>query len=455
VNQSVTHRSRPPRPLRTTRSFALLALIAAAALVGAACGNSDSSGDGSTTTAASAPKTSALDQTNVPVDQPGVTPTEIRVGGVASVTNPLGGKYGDTFVGAKAYFDKINSEGGIYGRQLQLIAERDDKIANNKAEVEALLTQDNVFAILPIATLLFGGADAAAASGTPTFGWTINPEWEGTAEQPKANLFGQAGSFLCLGCVQPQVPWAAKEAGATTAGILAYAVPQSSQCADGWEKSFQEYTDAGVNVGFKDSSLSYGTTDFSVQVSKMKDAGVDFIITCIDNTGVVNLAKELKKQGVDATQFLPNAYDQELLDEFGDLFEGSVATVSFIPLEVEDKPQGMQDYLEWIEKAGATPNENSVVGWLNAALLVEGLRQAGPEFTQQKVIDAINADVNWTADGFLSGVDWTLAHSEREPISCTSIVKVESSKFVPQIGPDGKPFVCFDTTTKSLDLVTQ
>ncbi len=435
------------------RALATGALLATLALVAGACGNSESTG-GSTTTAAPS-ETATLDQTNVPVDQPGVSATEIRVGGVASVTNPLGGKYGDAFLGAKAYFEKINSEGGIYGRQLQLVAERDDKLANNTAEIEALLQQDDVFAILPIATLLFSGSETLVNSGVPAFGWTINPEWQGTEEQPKANLFGQAGSFLCLGCVQPQVPWAAKQAGATKAGVLGYAVPQSSQCADGWEKSFQEYPEAGVEVAFKDSSLSYGTTDFSVQVSKMKDAGVDFVITCIDTTGVVNLAKELKKQGVDAVQFLPNAYDQELLDEFGDLFEGSYASVSFIPLEVTDQPQGMRDYLQWIQEVGGTPGENSIVGWLNAALLVEGLRQAGPEFTQQKVIDAINADTNWTADGFITGVDWTRAHNRRDDVTCTPIVKVEASRFVPQTGADGKPFVCFDIPSKSLDLVTQ
>ncbi len=442
------HRSSP------LRSLAVTAVLATAALLAGACGNSESSG-GSTTTSASSPETSALDQTNVPVDQPGVTDTEIRVGGVASVTNPLGGKYGDTFLGARAYFEKVNSEGGIYGRELNLVAERDDKLANNAAEIEALLQQDDVFAILPIATLLFSGADKLVESGVPAFGWTINPEWQGTPEEPKSNLFGQNGSYLCLGCVQPQVPWAAKQAGATKAGVLGYAVPQSSQCADGWEKSFQEYPDAGVEVAFKDSALSYGTTDFSVQVSKMKEAGVDFVVTCIDNTGVVNLAKELKKQGVEAVQFLPNAYDQELLDEFGDLFEGSFASVSFIPLEVEDKPQGMQDYLEWIEQVGGTPNENSIVGWLNAALLVEGLRQAGPEFTQQKVIDAINADTNWTADGFLTGVDWTKSHNQRADVNCTPIVKVENSAFVPQTGADGRPYVCFDIPSGSLEPITR
>ena len=62
------------------------------------------------------------------VDQPGVTPTEIKVGGVASKTNPLGGKYGDSFNGVKAYFDYVNDKGGIYGRELKLTAERDDQL---------------------------------------------------------------------------------------------------------------------------------------------------------------------------------------------------------------------------------------------------------------------------------------------------------------------------------------
>ncbi len=36
---------------------------------------------------------SAPSQQFPPVDQPGVSQTEIRVGGVASKTNPLGGEY--------------------------------------------------------------------------------------------------------------------------------------------------------------------------------------------------------------------------------------------------------------------------------------------------------------------------------------------------------------------------
>ncbi len=429
-------------------ALAAAAVLAAVALV-PACGNSssNSSGGGSSTTAGGAAKPSA---------EPGVTDTEIRVGGVASVTNPLGGKYDQAFDGVKAYFDMVNSEGGVNGRQLKLVSERDDKVASNKDEVRGLLEQDNVFAVLPVATLLFTGADELVAAGVPTFGWTINPEWQGSADNPKANLFGQAGSYLCLGCEQPAVPYIAKEAGKSKVGLLGYAVPQSSQCVDGYDKSFTKYGDeAGASVVFKDSSLSYGTTDFSVQVAKMKDAGVDMVVTCIDTNGVVGLAKELKKQDVKAIQYLPNAYDQELLDEYGDLFEGSYLYTSFLPLESDEPSQGMKDYRKWIEKAGGEVGENSLVGWLNAALFVEGLRKAGPDFTRQKVIDAINSETDWTADGLLSGVDWTESHTQRTNISCSATLKVVDSKFQPVEGPGGTPFVCFDLASGTLEAVRQ
>ena len=50
------------------------------------------------------------------VNEPGVTSDSIRVSGVASTTNSLGGQYGTAFDGVQAYFNMINRQGGIYGR---------------------------------------------------------------------------------------------------------------------------------------------------------------------------------------------------------------------------------------------------------------------------------------------------------------------------------------------------
>ena len=438
------------RPIhRFSRLTCVIAFVALAVGV-AACGNSpgksaqpdSTSGDAST------------GGSQVAVDAPGVTATEIRVGGVASTTNPLGGLEGDAFNGVRAYFDKINDEGGIYGRKLVLAAERDDKLANNKAEVQGLLTQDNVFAVLPVATLLFTGADLLVQEKVPTFGWNINGEWSGTPTDPRSNLFGQAGSYICFTCASPVLPWLLGQAGRHKVGLLAYAVPQSADCADGTTNSFEKYgamTDS--SVAFTDKSLAYGTADLSVQVSKMKDAGVDFVATCMDTNGVITLAKEMKKQGLDAVQSLPNGYDHQLLSEYGDLFQGSYVRTDFAQFELEDKPQGLQDYLAAMNKLGKEPTENSTVGWLNANLFVEGLKAAGPNFSRQSLIDAINKMTDYNADGMLAGVDWTTAHTQDQSTTrfCQFFSKIEDSTFKMDFSQPGKPFVCAVVNGDTID----
>jgi branched-chain amino acid transport system substrate-binding protein len=432
--------------VRNTRWQAVLALAMVFAVVAAACGNSKAKTVGTSTTVKDGgPSVTAAPGKHVAVSAPGVTDKEIRVGGVASVHNPLGGKYGDIFAGTKAYFDMVNNAGGIYGRKLVLAAQRDDNTSNNKVQVQGLLSQDHVFAVLPIATLLFTGAQTLVDQRVPTFGWTINPEWEGSAKQPKSNLFGQAGSFLCFDCASPGLPWLAKRIGAHKIGVLAYTVSESAKCADGVKNSFDKYGAASdAKLAFIDKSLSFGTTDLSVQVSKMKKAGVDLVTTCMDTNGVVTLAKEMKKQQVKAVQYLPNAYDHDFLDEFGDLFEGSYVRTNFVQWEAKDKPKGLQTYLSAMDRAGLKPSENSIAGWLNADLFVAGLRGAGPAFSRQKVIDAINKMTNYTADGLLDGVDWTRQHTQlhKPGEACQFLSVIHDSKFDISLSKPGKPFVC-------------
>jgi branched-chain amino acid transport system substrate-binding protein len=431
--------------VRTRRNPWAAALVVC--LAAAACGNSSGSGGGSS---GGSDQSAGSDGDVDAVDAPGVTDTEIRVGGVASVTNPLDGKFGDAFDGVDAYFQMVNEEGGIHGRELTLVARHDDQVANNDAAVQALLTQDDVFAVLPVASLLFTGADELVEAGMPTFGWTLNPEWQGTPDDPRENLFGQAGSFLCFGCPGPLTPYVAGQMDASRIGLLAYNVPQSADCATGIERSFERYQEPGsAVVAFSDKSLTYGVTDLSVQVSRMKDEGVDLVMTCMDLQGVVTLAREMKRQSLDAVQYLVNAYDHEVLAEFGDLFQGSYVLTFFAPFEVEDPPDGLETYLEWMDRTGTEPTENSMNGWLNAALFVEGLREAGPNFSQEKVVDAINEMTDWDADGLLGGVDWTRAHTKQPP-RCIALSRIEGEEFVPVPGEPGKPFVCLDEDSEGI-----
>jgi branched-chain amino acid transport system substrate-binding protein len=378
-----------------------------------------------------------------PVNQPGVTQTEINVGGVVSKTNPLGGDYSSAFDGVQAYFNMVNAskDKGIYGRKLNLSSKRDDQVGMNRQEVQGLVSEDNVFAVLPVSVLLFTGADVLGQSGIPTFGWNINAEWGSEQAPGPPNLFGEKGSYLCFSCPSQTVPWLAQKLKKKKVGLLAYQVPQSADCAKGVQATFDKYSSAKVE--FVDTSLAFGVTDLSSDVSQMKDKGVDLVTTCMDNNGTLTLAKEMKKQGMDAVQYLPNAYNQKFISENAPFFQGSYALTFFTPFEVKQKPKGLKDFQKWMKKGGFEQNENAMAGWINADQFVTGLKDAGPDFTRQKVVDAINAEKNFTAHGLLAGIDWSVSHQAEQPEGCTVLSKIDNGKFVPSFGEPGKPFVCF------------
>ena len=421
----------------------IAAILIGFVMIAAACGNSkgttaqgDNGGGGSGGTASNG---------QVAVDAPGVTATEIRVGGIASVTNPLGGNYGDIFKGVQAYFDMVNSKGGIYGRKLVLAAQVDDHVSNNQQAVTQLLTQDNVFAVMPVAVLLFSGADTLVRQNVPTFGWTINPEWGGTKANPKLNMFGESGSYLGFTDASPVLPYLAQKTNRHKVGVLAYTVAQSAQCAEGVKNSFEKYgKDADAQVVYEDKSIAFGVASLAPQVSKMKQAGVDLVTTCMDTNGVVTLAKEMKKQSLDAIQYLPDAYDHTFVKTYGDLFEGSIVRTDFTQWELpkDQQPAGLGNYLSWISKQNTNPSEDSMNGWLNADLFVNGLKAAGPDFSRQKLIDAINKMTAYKADGLLQGVNWTVAHTGTDGTFCQFLSTIKNSAYVTDYSQPGKPFIC-------------
>jgi ABC-type branched-subunit amino acid transport system substrate-binding protein len=425
-----------------------IVLFAVLAVVAVACGNSSTTGGStasSSTGGATGGTVAAADLSkNVKVDAVGVTDTEILVGGVASKTNPLGGNYGEAFKGAQAYFDMVNDKGGIYGRKIKVVKNRDDQVVNNQAEVQGLISQDKVFAVVPVATLVFSGAELLTAEKVPTFGWNINPEFS-----PGPNLFGEKGSSICFDCARSSIPWVAKQVGAKKVGILGYGISdQSKQCAKGDEASFKKYPVA--EVAYMDSEVPFGETNLSVQVQKMKAAGVDFVVTCMDTNGVTTLAKEMQKQGLAATQFLQNAYDPDFIDKFGDLFQKSIVGAGAAPFEMAAPPPGLQNYLTWIKKAGGTPSEVSMAGWLAADLFVTGLKAAGPEFSRQKVIDALNQMTNWNAEGASPGVDWTRSHDGSGDTTCTAFLQIRGKEYVQVYNEPGKAFTCLPNLPDTL-----
>ncbi len=382
------------------------------------------------------------------VDQPGVTADEIRVSGVTSTTNPLGGLYGTAFDGVQAYFDMINDQGGLYGRKLVIVKRHDDQLSQNAREVEAILDQDNVFAVLPVATIAsFSGAQKLADAKMPTFGWGINDEWSGPP-----NFFGHLGA-LCNGseCPGVGVPWLAKKLGKHKLGILGYNVPSSADCIDGLKASFDKYgKSADAKIVYATKALSFGVTDLSTDVKNMVDKGVDLITTCMDTNGVLTLAKEMRQQGLQAPQYLPNGYDQEFMKKNGGFFQGSIVISQVAPIETKPQFPALKNYVKWMKKQSKPLTENAEIGWVNADNFVTGLKMAGPNLSQQAVVDKLNTLTDYDASGMLAPIDWTKQHTDKHyPRSCTAYLKVDNSKLKPVWGKPGKPFLCWGDTDKT------
>jgi ABC-type branched-subunit amino acid transport system substrate-binding protein len=454
------------RPGSRPRALRLLALFAVLALLAAACGNSGDDSDGAAdepgTTEAPTDDTDAPDDTGAPgtttgdaddysefvsFEEEGVTDTEIRVGSIGSITNPIGTDHAAFNEGIELYFEKVNSEGGIWGRELRLVSTRDDQLGLNLQEAEALVSQDNVYAAF-IDVLLFTGWRVLADEGIPTFGWNINPEWAGPE-----NFFPNTGA-LCFGCIGRIVPWLAQQAGATTVGILAYGnSDQSKQCGQGNRLSFEEFGDdvGGIEVGFYDDALQFGQTDMSAQVSAMRSAGVDFITTCMDLNGVFTLANEMALQGLDATFHHPNMYNREFVAQNAALFDGDYVIPGFTAIEHEPRIPAVQ---EFVDAAGDDWVELTVQGWIAAKQFVDALKATGPEFTREALIETWNNQPEpYTADGWLAPIDWRIQHADPKanpdkaaPLTCANIVQIRDGGFVSVFTEGEKQWVCFDQT---------
>lgn len=379
----------------------------------------------------------------------GITDTEIRVGGVGGFSvNPVNLPYDEMVDGVKAYFAMVNAEGGVFGRKLKVVKMRDDASQSVKdlLQTRALVEEDGVFAVMPVATIGFAGARYLTKNGVPAFGYHISNDWENAP-----NLFGETGSATCFQCPDPTYPWLAKQLGAKRVGVIGYNVDIAQDCVAWQEKSYRKY---GIKTPYVNDVLAFGFTEasFAPDIEKMKQAKIDMLSTCMDSNGSLLIKQAMDAAGLKIPVQWGEGYNHDFLAQFGRELDGLHLSISEQPFEDPMPSEGMQSYREWMQKTGGNVHKISLAGWIVADLFVEGLKAIGKHPTRAKLINAINKIDDFTAHGITSGIDWTKAHHDTsEGEACRAFLKVENGQFVQEFAEPGKPFVCLDGNAKSLD----
>jgi len=95
----------------------------------------------------------------------GVSKSEILLGAAFPQTGPMSPHYQDFFAGANAYFDYMNSQGGIYGRKVRLILRDAGEPTQAVPANATLLMKDKVFALFNSSPLTSSHVAMTRASG--------------------------------------------------------------------------------------------------------------------------------------------------------------------------------------------------------------------------------------------------------------------------------------------------
>lgn len=239
--------------MRVSRGMLIGITVAVALALGlAACGNNGSSTGGSTV---------------------GITKTSVTLGTHQPLTGPAAPGYSEIAPASKAYFDYVNANGGINGRKIHLVIKDDGyNPANTVSVVHQLVLQKKVFGILdglgtPTHTKVLGFLnsekvpDLFVASGCLC--------WNNVKTQPET--FGWQPDYYIEGKIL------GKYVADHFKGMkIAYFLQNDDFGADGAKGLDTQIPKSQVVTRQK---YQPGVTDIAPQVSAMKGAGAQVVVS--------------------------------------------------------------------------------------------------------------------------------------------------------------------------------
>jgi len=388
---------------------------------------------------------------------PGITSTQVNLGAIVTQSGYGTADFPAYISGVQAYIAYVNSLGGVFKRHLNLKYVLDDQSSStqNITDAQQLVLTDKVFAVVGVSSIFFGGHAFLARSGTPTFGYVTDTSWASTSKLKQNNLFGDYGSILNYDSTVPDFAYVARKLNATKAALIAYGVPQSKNiCQPALNTLKSKF---GVSVVYSDLAVNPITPNFTTDVIKMKSAGVNFVVNCMDYAGGWALNQEMKTYSLSPVQVWMDGYDRNVIQNHNMLAK-TYFILQHIPFEaVASYPTaypGLNLYFKWMVSSGHASQEYddvALMGWESANLFTTGLRAAGASPTQAAVVADLNKVKNDTGGGVAVPTNWTTAHSLSVSPSCVTYVSVSnpgtsSASFKLAFNKGKNPWICYPLT---------
>ena len=330
----------------------------------------------------------------------GVGEQEIVLGQSLGITGPLAQMAPDIANGAKAYFDAVNAKGGVYGRKIRTVVLDDGyDPATTLKTVRRLIDDDKVFALYSLTgTANVVGVLPLLAKGpapVPMFAPFTGADAVRMPQMP--NVFHIRASYADE---LEKLVQHLSTVGVQRMGVLWMNNGMGKDGMAGIEKAMQKR----ALKPFATASIQPDGSDADKAVATLHERRPEAIIMITAGTPTVSFIKAYNKVRLGMRFYTLSVMGtQSALRALGADGVGVVVT-SVVPFPWSNSNPLAREYRDTMRKAGF--DNLSFLGfesYINAKVLVEGLKRAGKDLTRARFTAALEGMKSFNLGGFVVG----------------------------------------------------
>jgi len=317
---------------------------------------------------------------------PGVTSNSILVGSCSALDGPARFLGNQTVLGATTYLHSVNDDGGVFGRKVQLLAFDDGYDPDKAPACFKRMLKESVFALgffvgTPTAKVY---VPMAQDEKIPVIGLFTGAQM--LYEPLKHYVINVRASYFDETREQVDKLW---DINIHKIGVLYQDDAFGKAVLDGVKLALQKHNSAPAALG----TFARNTLDVDDGLKTVMAARPQAVVVVGPYAPVAAIVKRAHATGW-RPQFLTVSFvgTEEFIKEAGPDAEGTIITQMVPPYDRTDYPT-VALYRKYLSKyyPDTKPSFVSLEGFVDAMVLVEGLKRAGKDVTREKFISAIES----------------------------------------------------------------